>query len=100
MTYHRTNHGIIDENGDPAPDGFYSVAWDTDLVLDGPFRKPGLAKRYCRGAGHTGEIVNGRYVPVAFVSNERGECVYNPHFGTEISAAVGGWTNSQDSDSF
>jgi len=99
MTYHRTNHGIIDENDTPAPAGFYSVAWDSDEVLDGP-HPLALARRYCRGAGHTGEIVNGRYVPVAFVSNERGECVYNPRFSTQIRSAVTGWVNSQDSDSF
>jgi len=90
-----TINGIIDENGDNAPEGSYVVTWDGNQVTDGPLSLA-LAKRYCRGSGHTGEIINGRYIPVAFVTNERGELVYNPRFLTSISPTVGELVNTND----
>ena len=95
MKYTYTINGIIDENGNPAPDGSYVITWDDNEVTDGPLPLS-LARRYCRGSGHTGEIVNGRYVPIAFVANEHGELVYNPRFMTSISPIVGSLVNTND----
>ena len=57
------------------------VDWNTDKIYD-EFEKLTDAKRYCRNMGHTGEdieIFTG-YPPVAYVTNEKDECVYNPRF--------------------
>jgi len=67
---------------------FYVKSWDTDVTLSVHETLP-IARRHCRGEGHTGDS-NGRwYLPVAYVANERGECVYNPRFGVNISPATG-----------
>lgn len=71
--------------------------WNTGEIYY-EFEKLAIAKRYCRGMGHTGEdieIFTG-YPPVAFVANEKGECVYNPRFGKNISSAVGAIVNAND----
>jgi hypothetical protein len=76
---------------------FYIKKWGTDEIL-GEYKKLAIAKKYARGAGHTGEIINGLngYPPIAYVANERGECVYNPRFGKNISSAVSGLVHSAD----
>lgn len=95
MAYTYTINGILDKNNKPAPAGFYVVTWDGNQITDGPLPLA-LAKRYCRGSGHTGEVINGRYPPVAFVANGCGELVYNPRFSASISLAVGGLVNAND----
>ena len=67
---------------------YYVISWDTREVLS-EHKGLGLARRYCRGNGHTGEIYGNRYTPVAYVANEAGECVYNPVFSTKLGSAVG-----------
>jgi hypothetical protein len=80
------------------------ISWDTDEILS-EHKTLAIARRHARGEGHTGIISNGRYEPVAFVSDGtkvygRWVCVYNPHFATQIGAAVGGLINARQSDSF
>jgi len=67
---------------------FYVKSWDSDNILSAHDTLP-IARRYCRGEGHTGEQVCGKFVPVAYVANERGECVYNPRFSVNVSPTVG-----------
>ena len=80
---------------------FYVTSWETGEVLS-QWEKLAVAKRYARGAGHTGEdhpIFNG-YPPVAYVANEAGECMYNPRFGKNNRPEVGGLINAQPSNHF
>ena len=74
--------------------------WDTgEITYTGPLA---LAKRYARGAGHTGEdhpILTG-YPPVAYVVNEADELVYNPRFRKGVGPAAAGLINSRESDCF
>ena len=80
---------------------YYVTSWETRKVLS-EHKTLATAKRYARGNGHTGEdvaILTG-YPPIAYVANEAGECVYNPHFGKTIRADLGAIVNSQNSDSF
>jgi len=79
---------------------FYVKRWDNDEILS-TWDKLAVAKRYAKGAGHTGEMApNGRYLPVAYVEDEEGNCVYNPRFSATISPAVSNVINAQQSDSF
>ena len=71
--------------------------WDTGEVLFST-TKLALARRECRGQGHTGELVNGRYVPVAYVADEGGGCIFNPRFGHAVSSAVGSIINRYDAN--
>jgi len=76
----------------------YNVTnWNTGEVLYS-FEKLAVAKRWARGLGHTGEDVEifTSYPPVAFVANEKGECVYNPRFGKNIASSVSQVINSND----
>ena len=80
---------------------FYVVRWDTGKVTH-EFEKLAIAKRYARGAGHTGEdhpFLTG-YPPVAHVQNEEGKCVYNPRFSKRIKAEVGGLIDAQPATHF
>lgn len=63
-------------------------AWDGDKILS-THKTLAIARRHCRGEGHTGEQVCGKFVPIAYVANDAGECVYNPRFKADISPAVG-----------
>ena len=80
---------------------FYVKSWDTDEILY-EFKTLAMARRYARGCGHTGEdnAALTAYPPIAYVANEAGECVYNPHFSKTIGSAVGGLINAQPSDHF
>lgn len=74
--------------------------WDNDEIIS-EYPKLALAKRYCRGQGHTGEYVNGRYAPIAYVADVNGYLVYNPTFRDPIkSGALSGLINSLESDWF
>ena len=76
---------------------FDIILWDTGEVYRS-FEKLAIAKKYARGLGHTGEddpFLTG-YPPIAYVSNDRGECVYNPRFSKRISSSVGSILNSND----
>lgn len=76
---------------------FRVVDWNTGEVYY-EFKKLAIAKRYARGMGHTGEdneLLTG-YPPIAFVANDKGELVYNPRFGKNISSAVGEIVNTND----
>lgn len=80
---------------------YYVVSWETKAVLS-QYEKLGIAKRYARGAGHTGEdhpFLTG-YPPVAYVADEAGLVVYNPRFGKNIRSDVGGLINAQPSNHF
>lgn len=76
---------------------YHVTIWDTQKIYRS-FKKLGIAKRYARGLGHTGEDNPGLtgYPPIAFVANDAGECVYNPRFGKKISSSVGNIVNSND----
>jgi hypothetical protein len=76
---------------------YHVTIWDTQKIHRS-FTKLGVAKRWCRGLGHTGEDDPGLtgYPPIAFVANDDGECVYNPRFSKNISAAAGAIINSND----
>ena len=74
---------------------FYVKSWDTDEVLSEHTNLP-MARRYCRGRGHTGEGNGAYYLPVAYVANEAGELVYNPRFSMNIGRHVGGVINAND----
>jgi hypothetical protein len=80
----------------------YSViSWETGQAIHTNLPL-GLAKRYARSEGHTGEdspLLTG-YPPVAYVANAAGEVVYNPRFGKGISASVAGLIDAQPSSSF
>jgi hypothetical protein len=76
---------------------FHVTYWNTRQVYRS-FEKLGVAKRWARGLGHTGEdnpMLTG-YPPIAYVANDAGECVYNPRFGKMISSAAGSLVHSQD----
>jgi hypothetical protein len=75
---------------------FYVRSWDTDEVLSGPHKTLPTARRYCRGEGHTSEDNGKWFLPVAYVANEVGECVYNPRFSTRISGAIAGAFQAHD----
>lgn len=80
---------------------FNVVSWDTGEILHADLPL-GLAKRYARGEGHTGEdnpILTG-YPPIAYVADRDGNIVYNPHFGKRLGAAVAGFINAQPSSHF
>ena len=64
--------------------------WNTNKIYRS-FEKLAIAKKYARGMGHTGEDVKGLngYMPIAFVANDDGECVYNPRFCKTISSSLG-----------
>lgn len=60
---------------------YYVISWDSGEVL-GQYTDLNTAKRKAKALGHTGEdnpILTG-YPPVAYVSNENREVVYNPRF--------------------
>ena len=83
---------------------YHVVSWDTNEVMTRPdgtplsFEKLAVARRWCRGQGHTGEDNSGLtgYPPIARVQDDDGYCVYNPRFSKNISAAVGNVVNSND----
>lgn len=80
---------------------YYVITWDTNEILY-EFEKLAIAKKYARGKGHTGEdhpFLTG-YPPIARVTNEAGEVVYNPRFSKCISADVGGLINAQPAGHF
>ena len=80
----------------------YRIRYWSNQEIYRSFEKLGVAKRWCRGLGHTGEnspFLMG-YPPIAFVSNDAGECVYNPRFGKNISSGVAGLINAQPSSHF
>ena len=80
---------------------FYVVRWDTGEVVR-EFEKLAIAKRYARGAGHTGEDhphLTG-YPPVAYVANEEDEVVYNPRFSKRIRDEVSGLIDAQPASYF
>ena len=60
---------------------YHVISWNTREAL-ASFEKLKEAKRYCRSLGHTGEDdpFLTSYPPVAYVTNESGELVYNPRF--------------------
>ena len=60
------------------------------------FDKLATARRYAKGAGHTGEGNGSYYNPVAYVEDEEGYCAYNPRFSMRISSAVGSLINTND----
>ena len=87
---------------------YYVRSWDTGEIMTGESGKPLIfdhlnrAKKYARGCGHTGEdspILTG-YPPIAYVSDEEGNCVYNPRFAKQISSELSGLINSRESDWF
>ncbi|MHC4489893.1 MAG: hypothetical protein ACYSW7_12100 [Planctomycetota bacterium] len=80
---------------------FYVISWETREVFS-KWEKLAVAKRWCRGMGHTGEDNPGLtgYPPIAYVANKAGECVYNPRFGKNIRADVGSLINAQPSNHF
>ena len=63
---------------------YYVKSWDTDEILS-THKTLAIARRYCRGQGH-GEVAGASYVPIAYVADEDGHCVYSPRFGTQINA--------------
>ena len=76
---------------------YHVTYWETQKIYRS-FNKLGVAKRWARGLGHTGEDNPGLtgYPPIAFVANDIGECVYNPRFGKLISSAAYSIVNSND----
>ena len=74
---------------------FYVKSWNTDEVLS-EHNTLAIAKRYCRGEGHTGDHNGNWYHPVAYVANEDGYLVYNPRFSTRISSAAAGAFQAHD----
>jgi len=76
---------------------YHVTDWNTKKVIRS-FKSLGVAKRWCRGQGHTGEDNSGLtgYPPIAFVANDNGECVYNPRFSKRISAAAGAIVTNND----
>lgn len=55
------------------------VHWDTGETLT-EVKILSIAKKHARSMGHTGEHNGKWYSPVAYVANEKDECVYNPRF--------------------
>ena len=80
---------------------YYVRRWDNDEIVSSHKTLP-IARRHCRGNGHTGEIPSGAtgYAPLCYVANKAGELVYNPRFSANIRSGVGSWVNSQRSDAF
>lgn len=79
---------------------YHVTLWETGEIT-GTYPL-GLAKRYARGQGHTGEdnpMLTG-YPPIAFVADDNGNCVYNPRFGKQISTGTGCLINALESDWF
>ena len=76
---------------------YHIKLWDTGEITKS-FDKLPIAKRYARGAGHTGEDNPGLtgYPPIAYVVDDDGYVVYNPRFSKSIGSAVGGIVNSND----
>jgi len=76
---------------------YHVVNWDTNETIKS-FDKLAIARRYCRGMGHTGEDCPGLtgYPPIARVQDDDGYCVYNPRFSKLIGSAVGALVNSND----
>lgn len=64
---------------------FYVRKWDGDEVIS-EHKALAAARKAARGWGHVGYVPDGctSYPPVAYVANENGECVYNPHFPSTI----------------
>lgn len=80
---------------------FYVINWETREVLS-KWEKLAVAKRWCRGQGHTGEdnSMLTSYPPIAYVANEAGELIYNPRFGKNIRSDVGSFINAQPPNHF
>ena len=80
---------------------YHVTRWDTGDIIDS-FSNVRIARRSARSMGHTGEddphLTS--YPPIAYVANDAGEVVYNPRFGKQISTALSGLINAQNSDSF
>ena len=74
---------------------YYVRSWETDEIIRTCKTLP-MARRYCRGQGHTGVSNGAWYLPVAYVANEAGGCVYNPRFSTQISSEAAGLVNAHD----
>ena len=80
---------------------FYVTSWETGKIFN-EWEKLAVAKRWARGHGHTGEdhpILNG-YPPIAYVADENGRVVYNPHFSKNLRAKYGGLINAQPPNHF
>ena len=60
---------------------YHVINWDTNKITSS-HNTLKEAKMACRSLGHTGEDIQflTGYPPVAFVSNDAKECVYNPRF--------------------
>jgi hypothetical protein len=80
---------------------FHVTLWETREIVKS-FEKLAVAKRWARGRGHTGEDDPGltSYPPLAYVANDDGDLVYNPRFGKNIRADVGGLINAQPPNHF
>lgn len=80
----------------------YAVTYWEDRKIYREFKSLGVAKRWCRGLGHTGEDNPGLtgYPPIAYVADIDGLCVYNPRFSKRVSESAGGLINAQPSSHF
>jgi hypothetical protein len=59
---------------------FYRIIdWDTGEVL-GEETNIASAKKVCRKFGHQDDHNNKWYLPVAYVEDADGNCIYNPRF--------------------
>lgn len=60
---------------------YHVKLWDTFETVES-YENLNTAKRHARKMGHTGEDNPGLtgFPPVAFVTNDNDECVYNPRF--------------------
>ena len=61
---------------------YYVKSWEKDEILS-EHESLGQARRACKKAGHDGTTWGKWYGPIAWVSNDKGECVYNPRFVCE-----------------
>ena len=53
--------------------------WDTDETIT-EVMTLATAKKHCRAMGHTQKHNGKWYLPVAYVEDKNGCCVYNPRF--------------------
>ena len=77
---------------------YHVTEWGTGKIRRS-LKKLRQAKKWCRGAGHTGEdhpFLTG-YPPRCY---DAGEIVYNPRFSKRFGSAVGGLIDAQPPDHF
>lgn len=75
---------------------FHVTYWDNGKIYKS-FEKLAIAKRYARDLGHTGQeipFLTG-FPPIAYVSNDNGECVYNPRFGFSSKSSTKKGSNNE-----